>query len=426
MKKMSKYLLSALSVLGSMNLCAIPSQAIGTMPPYGIYDVISREESEKREELETSEESETNEELEAKEFQGDGYIDSTATNEEEDYETEGAGKAENVPAEVDNTVGEQNKTADQNDFVPEEKPNIEKIQQAPTQKDLIPENGENTLVGKNDVVQVVEDKQVEEKNINVQKKLRNTPVKTEIQPEMKQEKLLNEPKKADLSESQPQLKPDEVKDLQKTVNVDEMKNLMSKKVVTSVRDLIPEFVAYLKMKEAYSYLEKEYAFDLPHKAYRDLTLLPQYDEVKMFTHLLCNVFDVDAPSEEQMIANYKAKLPNLVVANKYLNNILDDLYDLKQAQKNGTYELNLSDLNFVNRLLISAASNDSDDSSTLPNDKKNNRTVFSVNDNEKKVAKKLFGKKIGTTVSDDANKDNCAKTVLRKITNNEIKEEVFA
>ena len=389
MKKMSKYLLFALSMLGSMNLSSLPSQAIGSMPPFGLMEVSDYDGSDRQ----------LVQQNETVDFQGEGYPDFGAPR----YLDEPA-----APYVETNT----------------NEPEVENVEEAPVVAEesaqssgavaLSPEvQKEQNEANEPAPVEAEAIKPVEDGNIDVKDDVELAPVEV-IKP-VEAEKLLDESKNSNVKEVKPQIQPSEVKDLPKPVNADEMKNMMSKKVVKSVVDYIPYVVAFAKAKEAYRYLEKERAFDLPHKAYRDLTLLPQYNEVKMFTTLLCDVFDVDAPSEDKMVKNYKAKLPNLIVANKYLNNILDDLYDCKKAQKEGSYELKLSDLNFVNRLLISATSNDSDDSSTLPEDKKNNRTVLAVNDEEKKVAKKLFGEKIGSTVSNDENKDTCAKTVLRKI-----------
>jgi len=191
-------------------------------------------------------------------------------------------------------------------------------------------------------------------------------------------------------------------------------NEMSKNVVKAALKYIPYLVALLKTKEAYAYIKKDRLFDLPHTSYRDLTMLPQYDEVKMFTSLLCGIFNLDTPPEDELVDNYKQKLPNLVVANKYLGNILDDLYDCHEAQRNGTYKLNLSDLNFANRMLISAISNSEDDPSNLP----------SVSPEDVNTARKLFGKKIASNLSSRENDDADAKTMLHKITTNEVKASV--
>jgi hypothetical protein len=190
-------------------------------------------------------------------------------------------------------------------------------------------------------------------------------------------------------------------------------------VVKSFLKYIPEMVAFAKAKEAYKFVKKARAFDLPHRSYLDLTLLPQFDEIKALTQLLCGVFNIETPSEAAMVENYKNKLPNLIVMNKYLPDILKDVYDTEQAQINGTYELDLTDLNFVNRLVISATSNSRDDSSTLPGSKLRGATPVSTPE-ERGFAKGLFGKKIGSTITSNSNDDNCAKTVVRKIKNGEI------
>lgn len=434
MKKMSKYLLSALSILGSMNLSALPSQAIGSMPAYGDLVIANANEDESLvqdqnrydERIEKSYDYDGGEDLghndkdddipapdafdaRRNEYQGDGYIDKKAPlNEDKELENgsnatknENEDDLETAAPDVTNAVSD--KVAEKEGTTGENSGN----------KNLITDEKPALPASEKSSVEFENKKPVETNKPSVDDEANAAPVRTNSEPETKGAQSPNETKNADLPEAP---KPSETNEL--NVNVADMKNLMSKKVVKSVVDYIPYVVAFAKAKEAYRYLEKERAFDLPHKAYRDLTLLPQYEEVKMFTTLLCDVFEVDTPSEEKMVANYKAKLPNLVVANKYLNNILDDLYDCKKAQKNGTYELKLKDLNFVNRLLISATSNDSDDSSTLPGEKENNSAVFAVNDEEKKVAKKMFGEKIGSTVSDDENNDTCAKTMLKKIARN--------
>lgn len=449
MKKMSKYLLSALSVLGTMNLSALPSQAIGSMPAYG--DMMISNANEEENLIQDIQDRYSEQAQRTNSYVGDGYVDNKAPLPEEDLEYADTEDENNIPeqGELDTRVNE-NQEYQGDGYIDEKAPLNEDRDQA-NGKDA-KTNEESLETAAPDVKQEVSDEVAEKKETtgensgnknfindekpalpasaesnvefenkspvetkipSVEDKENAAPVRTNSEPETKGTQSPNETKNADLPEAP---KPGETNEL--NVNVADMKNLMSKKVVKSVVDYIPYVVAFAKAKEAYRYLEKERAFDLPHKAYRDLTLLPQYEEVKMFTTLLCDVFEVDTPSEEKMVANYKAKLPNLVVANKYLNNILDDLYDCKTAQKNGTYELKLKDLNFVNRLLISATSNDSDDSSTLPDEKENNNTVFAVNDEEKKVAKKVFGKKIGSTVSNDKNKDTCAKTMLRKIAKN--------
>ena len=188
-------------------------------------------------------------------------------------------------------------------------------------------------------------------------------------------------------------------------------SMMSQNVVKAALKYIPYLVALAKTKEAYTFIKKDRAFDLPHTSYRDLTMLPQLDEVKMFTSLLCGVFNVDMPSEDAIMSNYNQKLPNIVVANKYLDRILDDLYDCHEAQKNGTYKLNMSELNFVNRMLISAISNADDNSA-------------SIRPEDQKTAKKLFGERIASNLVNTSNDDGDAKTMLRKITNNEVKATV--
>ena len=413
---MSKYLLSALSILGSMNLSALPSQAIGSMPAYG--DVVISAPGDGgyvQEEQYEPRIPRTNE------FDGDGYVDERATREEQDLENDETYVEDN---RVDDGEGEPKKNrnesgteADSNpgEIIEDNVPDV--MADSETEKESVPAAQSASQKNSSESETKDEVQPVKDETINGEDEETTAPVEKDIQPEKSEENSQNEAIN-NLPETPSTVKPSEVPGIPENVNVDDMKNLMSKKVVKSVVDYIPYVVAFAKAKEAYRYLEKERAFDLPHKAYRDLTLLPQYEEVKMFTTLLCDVFEVDTPSEEKMVANYKAKLPNLVVANKYLNNILDDLYDCKKAQKNGTYELKLKDLNFVNRLLISATSNDSDDSSTLPGEKENNSTVFAVNDEEKKVAKQMFGEKIGSTMSDDENKDTCAKTMLRKIAKN--------
>jgi hypothetical protein len=196
-------------------------------------------------------------------------------------------------------------------------------------------------------------------------------------------------------------------------------NPMVTQVVRSLLNHSAKVVAYTKAKNAYMFVKEAEAFGLPHRSYLDITLLPQFEEVKMFTQLLCGMFDIEVPSEAAMVENYKKELPNLIVMNKYLPAILKDIYEVEQAQKQGTYEFDLTDLNFVNRLVISATSNSKDDSSTLPGSKLRG-AMPTITPEERGFAKGMFGKRIGNTISSEKNKDHCAKTIVKKVKNGEI------
>ena len=403
MKKTSRCLLCALSCLGSMSLNSLTSFAIGNIPPFGqllgVYEDANQA--------------------------NDLYVDRNAP-------------AAPVYMEAESSANEENEsilnvTPDEHGVLIKDYDMEDGLPAAPIDKQQSNSNKNKSVAEGNK--QVVGAEKLAIKPVTEQLgDLESAPAP--IQTPAPADGMVFEGEKPrkpaeDLNDAPNPIEQKQLEDVAKAMQdvVKNLGNMNSKnlnvnrklvvQVVKSFLKYIPEMVAFAKAKEAYKFVKKARAFDLPHRSYLDLTLLPQFDEIKALTQLLCGVFDIDTPSEAAMVENYKNKLPNLIVMNKYLPDILKDVYDTEQAQINGTYELDLTDLNFVNRLVISATSNSKDDSSTLPGSKLRGSAPVSTPE-ERGFAKGLFGQNIGSTITSDNNDDHCAKTIVRKVKNGEI------